>query len=181
MAPELKRSSTHSHTKKKKNLFVRLKYTLTIKKICSPSRLPALLSPLAQLSSAFIIVQKINRRLQARSMMCPTASAMRPLACQPVLQRMSFTPSVSLRVYFPRSLLQLCTCLRCATACLSLLLPPAHCLYVFFHFFHPHNNTSSCVDMHIWVLNIEEFYSLMKQGPATAESTCSVRSARVVA
>ncbi|XP_068597238.1 pleckstrin homology domain-containing family A member 1-like [Brachionichthys hirsutus] len=26
------------------------------------------------------------------------------------------------------TLLQLCTCLRCATSCLSLLLPPAHCL-----------------------------------------------------
>lgn len=30
------------------------------------------------------------------------------------------------------SLLQLCTCLRCVTSCLSLLLPPVRCLYVFF-------------------------------------------------
>lgn len=29
------------------------------------------------------------------------------------------------------SLLQLCTCLRCVTSCLSLLLPPVRCLYVF--------------------------------------------------
>lgn len=29
------------------------------------------------------------------------------------------------------SLLQMCTCLRCVTSCLSLLLPPVRCLYVF--------------------------------------------------
>lgn len=29
------------------------------------------------------------------------------------------------------SLLQLCTCLRCVTSCLSLLFPPVRCLYVF--------------------------------------------------
>ncbi|XP_014884850.1 pleckstrin homology domain-containing family A member 1-like isoform X4 [Poecilia latipinna] len=30
-----------------------------------------------------------------------------------------------------QSLLQLCTCLRCVTSCLSLLFPPVRCLYVF--------------------------------------------------
>lgn len=48
----------------------------------------------------------------------------------------SFTPFVSLpfMLCYLCSLLQLCTCLRCVTSCLSLLLPPVRCLYVFFLF-----------------------------------------------
>ncbi|XP_029962596.1 pleckstrin homology domain-containing family A member 1-like isoform X1 [Salarias fasciatus] len=49
------------------------------------------------------------------------------------------------------TLLQLCTCLRCVTSCLSLLLPPVRCLYVFFSLSHTQDDSkrdyvsTSCV------------------------------------
>lgn len=46
--------------------------------------------------------------------------------------RVFLSPSVLCRLC---SLLQLCTCLRCVTSCLSLLLPPVRCLYVWGFFF----------------------------------------------
>lgn len=80
------------------------------------------------------------------------------LACFYLWVHVSFTPCVSLPFMFCYlcSLLQLCTCLRCVTSCLSLLFPPVRCLYVFFSF--SYTQYDSCFHIVLNVLHFNSFW-----------------------
>lgn len=105
-------------------------------------------------------VGSIHAQICSDCMNCLTSLAMNSLSLTvSVFITASFTPSVSLPsvLCYLCSLLQLCTCLRCVTSCLSLLLPPVRCLYVYFIFLICSHTTKSLFSSwlpkaHLWML-----------------------------